>query len=80
MIASTAFDRVVAIYQLARNYEWWTWLCPRCRDRWLADGWAIRVRRLPPPREVLRVLGPAGYCAAALDDRTILDCDDCVNE
>jgi hypothetical protein len=75
--AAPFFDRVVAIYQLAREFELWLWLCPRCRDARVAGGWAIRVRRLPPPRELARFLAPAGHCAAALDDRTILTCDDC---
>lgn len=74
---ASLFDQVVAIYELAREFELWLWLCPRCRDARVTDRWAIRVRKLPPPRELLRFHGPAGYCDAALDDRTIFPCTDC---
>lgn len=67
----------VLIYQLAREFELWLWLCPACLAARTAAGWAIRVRKLPPPRELLVFLGPAAYCAAALDDRTVLPCTDC---
>lgn len=73
------FDQVVAIYQLAREFELWLWLCPRCIAARLATGWAIRVRKLQPPRELLVYLGPGAWCDAALDDRTIRTCDDCEN-
>lgn len=76
---ASLFERLVpvGIYQLAREFELWLWLCASCRAARVAGGWAIRVRKLAPPRELLRFLGPAGYCAAALDDRTILPCTDC---
>lgn len=36
------------IYQLARECEWWTWLCPAHLAPWLAKGWQIRGQREPP--------------------------------
>jgi hypothetical protein len=75
--APSVFDQVVAIYQLAREFELWLWLCPRCLAARMSIGWAIRVRKLPPPRELLVFLGPDAFCSAVLDDRTNLPCTDC---
>lgn len=74
------FDQAVTICQIAREFELWLWLCPRHVAARIAAGWAIRVRKLAPPSRLLVFLGPAGYCAAALDDRTVLPCDDCRRE
>jgi hypothetical protein len=76
---ASLFERLVpvGIYQLAREFELWLWLCPLCLARRLAAGWAMRVRKLPPPSALLVFLGPAAYCDAAMTDRTILTCDDC---
>lgn len=83
--AFAVFDRVVAIYQLAREFELWLWLCPRHIAARKGKGWAIRVRKLAPPRVLTYVGveqawgGSAAACLAALDDRTALPCTDCEN-
>jgi hypothetical protein len=76
---ASLFERLVpvGIYQLAREFELWLWLCPLCHARRLAAGWATRDRKLPPPRALLVFHGPAAYCDAAMTDRTILPCTDC---
>src|SRR5206468_3757886 len=37
-----------AIVQLAREYDWWAWLCRRHLDHWLLQGWQIREWNRPP--------------------------------
>lgn len=38
----------VRIYKLARDVDWWTWLCDRCHGLWLSRGWQIREAKDPP--------------------------------
>lgn len=38
----------IAIYQLAREFEWWSWLCDLCFKCHQADGWQKRVMKAPP--------------------------------
>lgn len=39
---------MVAIFELARDVDWWTWLCPRHLAEWEARGWQIRERKEAP--------------------------------
>lgn len=69
-----AAQPLVWICQLAREWEFWTWLCARCVAARQLVGWQVRVRKLPPPRTLVT---DGVTCAAAIDDRTALRCDDC---
>jgi hypothetical protein len=39
---------LVHIYQLAREFEWWCWLCPKHLRARLDDNWQRKVHRTPP--------------------------------
>lgn len=38
----------VRIYSLAREFDWWFWLCERCKAAMLAAGWQVREAKDPP--------------------------------
>lgn len=38
----------VRIYQLAREWDFWTWLCPDCLEKRKAAGWQKREDKDPP--------------------------------
>jgi hypothetical protein len=38
----------VRIYQLAREWDYWTWLCPGALARKMAAGWQVREAKDPP--------------------------------
>jgi hypothetical protein len=39
---------MVAIYQLAREWDFWTWLCDPCLEERMGQRWQVRERREPP--------------------------------
>jgi hypothetical protein len=44
-IAEIAPPPPVRIYKLAREFDWWAWLCPEALQGWLARGWQVRETR-----------------------------------
>ncbi len=61
-IAAVAPPNRVRIVQMARGFDWWTWLCERCAESWKTLGWQVRVAKEPP--HALRCDG-CGHCEAA---------------
>lgn len=38
----------VQIVQVAREFDWWAWLCDECVELWKARGWQVRLAKDPP--------------------------------
>lgn len=70
---------LVFIFEVLREWTTHAWLCASCVEKRRAEGWTVRSRRLPPPRELVITTAVDGgaCCDAALEDRAALECQDC---